>query len=78
VSALYNGETFNQFGRPPLPAREAWRMTVEFSRVSGFETGELYLVRGVMVPTNGLQARQVVEFGTNKLQLDWEPCGFPF
>jgi hypothetical protein len=71
-SAIHNGETFNQFGRPPLPAREAWRVTVEFSRRSGFETGELHAVRGVAVPANGMGGTHLSEFGPNKLEVNWD------
>jgi hypothetical protein len=71
-SAIHNGETFNQFGRPPLPAREAWRVTVEFSRRSGFETGEFHAVRGVAVPANGMGGTHLSEFGPNKLEVNWD------
>ena len=73
ISGMWNGETFNQFGRPPLPAREAWRMKVEFSRLSGFETGELVEVRGVSVPPNGAGGSQTNDFGSNKIEFRWEP-----
>ena len=70
-SAIQNGETFNQFGRPPLPAREAWRMMVEFSRVSGFETGELYTVHGVAVPPEGAGGTQTHALGPHQIEFRW-------
>jgi hypothetical protein len=72
-SAIQNGETFNQFGRPPLPAREAWRLTMEFSRVSGFETGEVYVVRGVAVPPNGSGGTETNALGPHRIEVRWEP-----
>lgn len=52
-SVIRDRETINAFHRPPLPAGEAWRMTVEFSRVSGYASEEVYKVEGEPVPQMG-------------------------
>lgn len=70
-SLIHNGETMNQFNRPPLPIGEAWRMTVEFSRVSGFRTDEVYTVTGIRLPPAG-QSLVTNALGTNFLEIGWE------
>jgi hypothetical protein len=40
-SGRRDGVTWNHFNRPPPPGDEAWQMTVEFSRVGGFDTNDL-------------------------------------
>jgi len=72
-SLIQKGETFNQFGRPPLPAGEAWRLTMEFTRVSGFETGEVYVVRGVAVPPGGSAGVETNSLGPHRIEFRWEP-----
>jgi hypothetical protein len=48
-------------------------MKAEFARLSGFETGELFEVRGVTVPQNGAGGFQTNDFGANKIEFRWEP-----
>ena len=70
-SLIRDGETLNQFSRPPLPASEAWRMTVEFSRMSGFSTDEVYTVTGIATPLHSRAGLATNALGTNVLEMGW-------
>jgi len=48
------GEIINQFDGPELPHGEAWRMTVEFSRLNGFASQELHTLTIVPLPETAL------------------------
>jgi hypothetical protein len=72
VSLIRDGETMNQFKQPPLPAGEAWRMTVEFARASGFSTDELHTVTGISVPPAGQGRVMTNALGTNLLKVSWD------
>jgi hypothetical protein len=67
-SGCGEGETWNHFNRPPPPGDEAWRMTVEFWRVGGFDANELCVVRGV---TPGVPLVVSNAFGADRLVLQW-------
>jgi hypothetical protein len=72
-SLIREGETMNHFSRPSLPADEAWRMTVEFSRVSGFTAEELYTVSRVPVPQTGQSLRVATNsMGPYGLEIAWD------
>jgi hypothetical protein len=73
VSAIRHGETMNQFGQLPLPVDEPWRMTVEFSRLSGFSPEELHTIKGFVMPKEG-QPRLVVTnaIGKQRFIVQWE------
>ena len=73
ISIIREGETMNHFSRPPLPADEAWRLTVEFSRLSGFSTEELHAVSRVSVPGPGQSWRTATNsLGPDRLEFAWE------
>jgi hypothetical protein len=68
------GEILNQFDGPELPEGEAWRITAEFSRVSGFQLHELHTLTNVPLPEAGRgRPAASVMVGTNRLELNWEP-----
>jgi len=72
-SVIRDGETINAFHRPPLPAGEAWRMTVEFSRVSGYAAGEVYTVERESVPQMGGSSPVTTSrFGDVGLEFRWD------
>jgi hypothetical protein len=48
------GEIINQFDGPELPDGEAWRMTVEFSRLNGFAPHDLRTLTNVPLPETAL------------------------
>jgi hypothetical protein len=69
-----NGEILNQFDGPELPDGEAWRLTAEFSRVSGFAPHELHTLTNVPLPEiASTQPAASIPIGTNHLQLRWQP-----
>jgi hypothetical protein len=73
VSTIRDGETMNQFSQLPLPADEAWRMTVEFSRVSGFSPDELHTVKGFIMSNEGQWGSAVTNaVGQQRLIVRWE------
>ena len=68
------GEIMNQFDGPELPDGEAWRMTVEFSRLSGFAPHELHTLTNVPLPEIArMQPAAATPLGTNRLEIRWEP-----
>jgi hypothetical protein len=70
------GEIMNQFDGPELPAGEAWRLTAEFSRVSGFAPEELHAFTNVPLPTTTSSPPTAsLPIGTNNLELRWEARG---
>ena len=71
LSLIRDGEAMNHFKQQPLPAGEAWRMTVEFARVSGFSAEELRTVTGIPLPPAG-QGSVTKNLGTNLLKVSWE------
>jgi hypothetical protein len=72
-STIREGETMNQFNQLPVPADEPWRMTVEFSRVSGFAADELHIIKGLAMPKDGEYGRGVTNvIGKQRLIVYWE------
>ncbi len=72
-STIREGETMNQFGQLPPPADDTWRMTVEFSRVSGFSADELHTVKGLIMPKEGQWGSSVTNtVGQQRLIVQWE------
>jgi hypothetical protein len=72
-SVIRDGETINAFHRPPLPAGEAWRMTVEFSRVSGHASEEVYKVESEPVPQMGRSSLVTThQFENVGLEFRWD------
>jgi hypothetical protein len=68
------GEIINQFDGPELPHGEAWRMTVEFSRLNGFAPHELHMLTNVPLPESArTQPAASTPIGTNQLEVKWEP-----
>jgi hypothetical protein len=68
------GAIMNQFGRLPLPAGEAWRLTAEFSRQSGFAPEELFTIRGVAIPKPNQSWNVTTNLlGTNRVEFRWDP-----
>jgi len=68
------GEIINQFDGPELPHGEAWRMTVEFSRLNGFAPHELHMLTNVPLPESArTQPAATTPIGTNQLEVRWEP-----
>ena len=56
-----------------MPADEAWRLTVEFSRLSGFSAEELHAVSRVSVPGPGQSWRTATNsLGPDRLEFAWE------
>ena len=69
-----DGEIFNQFDGPELPHGEAWRMTVEFSRLNAFAPHELHSLTNVPLPETALtRPAASIPIGTNQLEVRWEP-----
>jgi hypothetical protein len=67
------GEIMNQFDGPELPHGEAWRMTVEFSRLNGFAPHELHTLTNVPLPETALtQPAASVAIGTNRLEVSFD------
>jgi hypothetical protein len=67
------GEIMNQFDGPELPHGEAWRMTVEFSRLNGFAPHELHTLTNVALPASAATGPVAsIALGTNQLELRWE------
>lgn len=72
-STIRNGETMNQFGQLPLPVDEPWRITVQFSRLSGFTPAELHTVKALSMPKEGKYGSGITNtFGQQKLIVYWE------
>ena len=68
------GEIINQFAGPELPHGEAWRMTVEFSRLNGFAPHELHTLMNVPLPESArMQPAASLPIGTNQLEIRWQP-----
>ena len=68
------GEIINQFDGPELPDGEAWRMTVEFSRLNGFAPHEQHTLTNVPLPETALtRPAASLALGTNQLEVRWEP-----
>ena len=67
------GEIINQFDGPELPDGEAWRMTVEFSRLNGFAPHELHTLTNVPLPGTSMNPPTTsIPIGTNQLEVRWE------
>jgi hypothetical protein len=68
------GEIINQFDGPELPHGEAWRMTVEFSRLNGFAPHQLHTLTTVPLPESArTQPAASIPIGTNQLEIRWQP-----
>lgn len=72
-STIFGVETMNQFSRHALPVDEAWRVTVEFSRLSDFTPEELHVVNRVPVPPAGQSLRVTTNtLGDDRLEIAWD------
>ncbi len=71
--ATRDGEILNQFDGPELPSGEAWRITAEFSRLSGFAPHELYTLTNVPLPEIArTHPAASIPVGTNRLEVRWD------